>query len=233
MEPIPESLEALQELAKYGDPTLLETVRRISADAGRIVPDLVGLSFAVVGEDLTFTLVASDPAVADLDAVQYLDDGPCVHATGQGTVTTYRSGDPLDEATWSAFARATSAKGVASTLSLPMVREGLVVAGVNLYASTVDAFEGHHHALAEACSAWEPGIVADADLEFQTRAEAVKAPGVLHDEDAVNTAIGVIAAAQRIDTDEATRRLEQAAARANISLARAARAVMPVFTSTE
>ena len=85
MEPIPESLEALKELAKYGDATLMKTVRRISVDVAKIVPDLVGLSFAVVGENMTITLVASDPLVADLDAVQYLDDGPCVHATGHGS----------------------------------------------------------------------------------------------------------------------------------------------------
>ena len=233
MEPIPESLEALKELAKYGDSTLMKTVRRISVDVAKIVPDLVGLSFAVVGENMTITLVASDPLVADLDAVQYLDDGPCVHATGHAAVTTYHAGDPLDEATWSAFARATSANGVASTLSLPMVHDGRVVAGINLYASTVTAFEGHHHALADACSAWEPGIVTDADLEFQTRAEAVQAPSVLRDEYEVNLAIGVVAASQHVDTDEATRRLEKAAARANISLARAARAVLPVLTSDE
>ena len=114
-----------------------------------------------------------------------------------------------------------------------MVHDGRVVAGINLYASTVTAFEGHHHALADACSAWEPGIVTDADLEFQTRAEAVQAPSVLRDEYEVNLAIGVVAASQHVDTDEATRRLEKAAARANISLARAARAVLPVLTSDE
>jgi hypothetical protein len=154
----------------------MKTVRRISVDVAKIIPDLVGLSFAVVGENMTITLVASDPVVADLDAVQYLDDGPCVHATGHGAVTTYHAGDPLDEVTWSAFARATSANGIASTLSLPMVQDGRVVAGINLHASTVSAFEGHHHALADACSAWERGIVTDADLEFRTRSEAVEAP---------------------------------------------------------
>jgi hypothetical protein len=104
---------------------------------------------------------------------------------------------------------------------------------VNLYASTVDAFDSHHRQLADACGGWEPGIVTNADLGFRTRAEAAKAPALLRDEHAINTAVGVLAAARGIDVAEATQRLERAAARANISLARAARAILPIFRPTE
>ena len=62
--------------------------------------------------------------------------------------------------------------GHGSTLSLPILDDDQVVAGVNLYASTDDAFDGKHVEVARVCRAWAPGAVTNADLAFRTREEA-------------------------------------------------------------
>jgi len=142
MEPLPETREALNEFLSLDlDPE--ELLDRLGRATSRIVPEIVGLSLGLVREQLTFTLVASDGEIAVLDASQYLDGGPCVEVSqGHADVIAFPGDDPLDEERWRLFSQATSARGVASTLSLPLHEEGRLVGGVNMYASTVQAFAG-------------------------------------------------------------------------------------------
>jgi GAF domain-containing protein len=228
LEPVPETRETIEELAKYGDTeaatALLEMSRRVTA----IVPECVGLSLAVFDERLTFTLVASNSKIASLDAVQYLDGGPCVDAPHDGETVEFSS-DVLDENQWRMFQQATAAAGVASTLSLPIINNDVVLGSVNLYASTPDAFDGRHEALAQACGAWAPGAVTNSDLPFRSRLEAAKAPQQMRDNNAIDIAIGVIAESQRVSVSIAAERLSMAAARAGISEAQAAAAITRIL----
>ena len=143
MEPIPETFEALEEFGAYlYDDDLLTELGRMGARVQEIVPDCVGLSLAYREHGVTFTLVATDEVTAALDALQYLDDGPCVTAVDEAQTIEFSEDDVLDEARWHLFAGGTAAAAVASTLTLPIVVEENVVASVNLYASSRDAFDG-------------------------------------------------------------------------------------------
>jgi hypothetical protein len=230
MEPIPETQIALKVLAEYGETELSDELLTIGRRVKEIVPEIVGLSFGVHADNFTFTLLADSELARELDVVQYVDEGPCVDvANGTGTLETTAE-DLLDEGRWLMFARAQAAEGVASSLSLPISRNGRVVAGVNLYASTPNAFEGQVQELTEVCGAWAPGVVANADLSFATRTEAVATPGRVRDQQAVDKAIGMLAQAQGVHVDVAAERLLDAAARAGITEAQAARAVMRVLS---
>src|SRR5947208_534589 len=59
---------------------LVDLVFGMGLRAQEIVPESVGLTLALFDEGLTFTLVASAEEIAALDAVQYLDCGPCMDA---------------------------------------------------------------------------------------------------------------------------------------------------------
>lgn len=229
MEPIPETVEALQELTRLGDESIARTVLRISQEAERIVPELVGLSVSVNG-NLTFTMTATNLPVAKLDGVQYLDGGPCEDTLDTGERHTYRHGDPVDEDRWRLFARATATAGVDSTLSLPILDDGRVVAGINMYASTPDAFDGHHEQLAEACGAWVGGAITNADMGFTTRFRAAETPELLRIENLVNQAIGALIVDRAISAEEAQQRIRTSAQRAGISDAQMARAILALFT---
>jgi GAF domain-containing protein len=223
MEFLPHTKEALDEYLTLADPDLESSLMTMGDSAARIVPDCVGLSLTLYDEDdLTFTLVASSLPLAEIDAMQYLDGGPCVTAVEENAERSEDVQDLLDEERWALFARASAAAGVASTLSLPVVDHDRVVGGINLYASSADAFSGHHRDLATALGASAVGAVANADLAFETRRRAEQAPRQLREQRLVEVATGVLAAREGIDVQAARQRLLDAASRAGISEAQAA-----------
>jgi hypothetical protein len=227
MEFIRETLEAFDELDPLlDDGSLFEQLSRTAADVKSIAPNLAGMSLASSTHGLTFTLVATDDEIAALDAVQYLDTGPCVEAFehGQGVATT--EGGLLDEKRWHDLAVASAAAGVRSTLTFPVKERGDTVGSVNLYGRTEDTFVGKHQALADVLHAWAPGAVTNADLSFSTIEEARRAPERLRDEAIVDTATGILAANRRVSLDDARDQLHGAARRAGVPLTRLARAII-------
>ncbi|MCH1868799.1 GAF domain-containing protein [Nocardioides sp. CFH 31398] len=179
-----------------------------------VVPDCVGLSVAWFTLDLSFTLVASDDDAAALDAVQYLDGGPCVDDLPAGS-SAARESRPLDEDRWLLFGRAAAARGVASTLTLPLLGEdGGVVGTVNLYAATPDAFEGRHERLAALIGGRAADAVRNADLSFTSRATSEQAPTILEAQHDVALAAALLARQDGITVAEAETRVRQAAYRA-------------------
>src|SRR4029079_19173091 len=148
VEPMPETREALAEFVTLDDPDVDELLAEMGRSAQAIVADLVGLSLGVAHEELTFTLLASNDGVASIDAVQYVDGGPCVEVTeGRMDSAVVDMTDPLDEERWQLFSQVSAASGVASSLSLPVYRDDRLVGGVNLYAADSDSFAGRQEQL--------------------------------------------------------------------------------------
>lgn len=229
MEPIPETHEALEELERYGDVELRGDLEQLVARAKERIPGLLGVSLGLVSQGLVLTYVASGTDVAALDGVQYADDGPCVEAVRRAEPVVTDIGDLLDEDRWRLFAQATAAAGIRSTLSLPFRHGGVVTGSANLYGDAPDTFEGHVEGLAHLFGAWAPGAVANADLSFETRLEAVKSPERLKGQAYVDQAIGMLVSARGLDPDAAERQLQQAAARAGVAVFVLARALVDAF----
>ncbi|WP_343991435.1 GAF domain-containing protein [Terrabacter terrae] len=137
----------------------------------------------------------------------------------------FSSEDPLDEGQWQLFAQAGAAAGVRSTLSLPIMDGDRVTAGVNLYGAQPGTFDGRQEQLAQLFGAWAPGAVANADLSFDTRLQAARAPARLQDLETVDQAVGMLMARHRIGAQHVRRRLEEAVARAGVPVVAVARAV--------
>ena len=224
-EPVPETAEALQRLVGQGDVDLVVELFALAERVQEIVPECVGLSLGVIEDGIILTLVATSEEFAALDAVQYLDDGPCVAAAERNQPHNVELSDLLDEDRWLMYAQAGAAMGVASSLSMPITQEGRVVASVNLYASTPEAFTGRYDTLAGVIGASAEHAVANADLSFSTRLQAADAPARLDDVDDINAAVETIMESQGVDADTAQERLRQAALRAGITEGQAARAV--------
>jgi GAF domain-containing protein len=227
MKPIPQTLEVARELEHYlGEGDMLARLESIAEEVRRVVPDCIGLSLAWNKHGITLTLVATDEEIARLDAVQYLDGGPCVTALEQGSGIETTADELVSEDPWRLFALATAAHGVRSTLTLPITHRGQVVGTVNLYGGTDRAFEGHHEELARILGAWAPGAVRNSDLSFSTRRLAENAPEQLRDDNTVNKAAGMLAALHDVDVSRAQRSLEDAAARAGVTPAQLAVALI-------
>jgi GAF domain-containing protein len=216
VEPIPETAEALAELAATSQSDLREQLAYGASLVRRFVPDCVGISLASVEHGVTFTLVATSEDIAVLDAVQYMHGGPCVDAAHTDETLEFNSDEQgvLDEYGWHQFARATAAKTIASTLSLPILDDGRVVGTVNLYAASAKAFVGFHNVLATIFGAWGPGAVTNADLSFSTRQTAMKAPQTLRENATIDRAVGLLSATAGLTMDEARDALREAAERA-------------------
>jgi GAF domain-containing protein len=226
MEPIPETVEAIDELdPSVDDGSLLASLSDRATRAQQIVPDLVGVSIARLDHGLTLTLVATAPEVAVLDAVQYVGGGPCVEAAHQDQVLEADL-DVMDEGRWRLFAEATAARAVRSTLTLPVLSRGQVAGTVNLYAASRRAFVGHHEQLALVFGAWAVGAVTNADLSFTTRKNAEGAPQSVRDQNLVDVATGIVAAQLAVDVETARRSLRDAALRAGVSLVHLARDIV-------
>ena len=218
MEPISESARAAAEFdADIDDLQLLDELRLHSNRVAGLVPDCVGMSVARRDLGVTLTLVSTDRQAAVLDALQYLESGPCVAAADRGEVLAFTAEELLSEASWQLFSLGATSAGVASTLTLPVIVDGLVTGTVNLYATTPHAFDGHHQELAAILGAWAAGATTNADLSFSTLDIARQAPRVLADKALVETAVGFIMAAADVSADEAYRRLGNAAHRAGVS----------------
>lgn len=231
MDPIPETERAMGELEHVtGEAGLLDALIDRADRARDLVPDLLGVSVARLQEGLTFTLVASDEDIAVLDALQYVGGGPCVEGARTGEVqVTWLPGSPgpLDEETWRMFASGSAARGVRSTLTLPILDpSGTSVGSVNLYAGSARAFDDVHSQLAMLFGAWAAGAVANADLSFATRLDAVAAPGRLRDRATIAEAVDIIAREQGIERESAEQRLRTAAAQAGLDLVQLARDVI-------
>ena len=216
MEPISETRQAVEEFGSLwpDDGDLLWALQRSAERVRDLVPDCVGFSLASTERGVTFTLMATDDEIAVLDALQYLGGGPCVESVKAEKVLAYNTQEPLDENDWQLFARGTAAAAVASTLTLPILAEGRVVGSVNMYAASGHAFDGRHGALAEIFSAWAPGAVTNADLDFTTRRVAERAPEILRAERHIGIAVGIITADLHTDPEKAREHLREAAQRA-------------------
>lgn len=230
MEPIPATRAAFERMRRFGDTVFEEDVLEMGRAARAIIPTCTGLSLGHVAEGLTFTLASSSDEVAALDAVQYLDEGPCVQSASTRAPIDVNAGDLFDEHRWAVYARATAAAGVASSLTLPIEFQGQVVGAINLYASAPNAFNGHHRELAQALGGSAEHASSNGDLTFSTRSVAARAPAVLEDQDTIDIAIGVISTTRSVDILTAEEKLQDAATRAGITEVQAARTIRQIFT---
>jgi len=214
--PVSETREAFDWLGAFDTDHIEASLLQMSTRVREIAPDCVAMSLSVVEGDLTFTVTGDRPGASLLDAVQYLDGGPCLEAMEQRELEA--TGDlPTDEGRWQMFALAEALVGISSTLSLPILSDYRVVGGVNLYGSTSDAFDGHHEELATACGAWAAGAVSNADLGFTSRVRAAATPGRLQDRGDVDLAKGLVAETRGVTPDEAGEQIHDAAVRAGVS----------------
>lgn len=223
MEPIRETRFALTEMSQLQDEDLTIRFNAMAERVAAIAPACLGMTLSYVLEGHAFTWAASSLDVAALDAVQYLDNGPCVQAMDQGSIVVAGRADPLDEDNWRLFSRAENSVGVESTLSVPLFEAGAVVGGVNFYGSTATTFDGLHEQLAKACGGWAGGAVTNTDLSLSGIRRAKQTPQRLLDGYVTDQAIGMLMAVHRVGADTAHQRLREAAHRAGIHVVELAR----------
>jgi GAF domain-containing protein len=175
----------------------------------RLVPDLVGLSVTLFYQQIPFTVTATSLQARQLDAVQYLFDGPCVRAAQSGETT--RIPDVLDEQRWQKYAQFAALSGVRSSLSVPLMAAGHVRGAVNLYAADAASFDDSADFVSVVLSGRPGQATLNADLGFTTRVTASQLPANEERLRSLNLAIGLIMQNNGWDAEQAEGRLRRAA----------------------
>jgi GAF domain-containing protein len=224
LRPIAQTEEAFGLLDGDEGRRLEKSVLHIGRRVREISPSCIAVSVSVVESALTFTVVASNKVGTYMDAMQYLDGGPCLDSAEEGELLASHA--PTDESRWFMFAKAGRHLGIESTLSLPVLEDGNVVATVNLYGETSDAFDGRHEELASVCGAWASNAVTNADLGFTSAVQAAAAPDRLMSHRDLDLAAGVVSVARHLDLEEARSRISRAARLAGVSSPEFARFVL-------
>jgi transcriptional regulator with GAF, ATPase, and Fis domain len=122
-----------------GDSTLEETLRGVAELANAAIggSDMVGVTMLVAGRPRS--AVSTDDTVSEVDDVQYRSGmGPCLDACHCRQVRRVDSTDSDDR--WPAFSRAAAARGVLSSLSVPLVAHHQVIGALNWYSRAAAAF---------------------------------------------------------------------------------------------
>jgi GAF domain-containing protein len=218
---------ALADLSAEFEEDLVGYLRAITRFALNEVPRCVGISITIIDDQgIPFTVTATDPYVRTLDGTQYLDDGPCLDSIRHGAPIAVD--DVLDESRWHAYAESAAARGIRSSLSLPLLFDGSTIGALNLYGSSPEAFNDRAHLLAELISGHAALAITNADLSLQMadRAAVTQAERTAEPDPRIEQAIQVLARHRQISSDEARHQLHSAAGRAGIRPAQLGEAIM-------
>ena len=224
--PVRQSIEANEEPSRPpAESALLRELRSLSEQVTRVAPDCVGISVIWTEYRRPFTLVASGPGIAVLDALQYLRGGPAPEVIARQQGLEAEVGSLLSENSWSLFARAALARGVRSILALPLTQHSRVAGSVTFHGASGHAFDGAHEQLTSAVAAWAPDAMRLADARLPSPPSDDR-PRTLRDEGMINRAIATIATAGDGDVVTTKELLDDAAARAGVSPAQVAEALL-------
>jgi GAF domain-containing protein len=216
---------ALAGIGAYpSDPHLAASLQASTDNVKHSLPDCAGLSISLVrSRNLTYTFVRTDTLTGVLDAMQYLDDGPCETTVRIGDEV--RIGDIRSDDNWPLFAQISAAAGILSSLSLPLRRGPTLVGSVNMYGDTTHAFTGQEEDLANTFGVHVQDMVTQANLSEPPLRGTDKHPEPT-DQAVIDEALDVLVASHGFDRATVGHRLDEATARARIPLISAARAIL-------
>jgi GAF domain-containing protein len=164
-----------------------------------------------------FTVANSSSLAADVDEIQYgADEGPCLDTLRTGLIV--QVDDLAGESRWPRYRPHALAHGVMSSLSVPMIVDGSIVAALNLYAVHPRAFVGHarEHAVAftaQCAAAVTLTLRQTAQAQVQQQLGAAMASRSIIDQ-----ALGVLMGQQRCTAVEAFDLLRRASQHRNRKL---------------
>ncbi|GEL97471.1 GAF domain-containing protein [Cellulomonas terrae] len=218
MKLVPETRDALVRLGETSEKDLVAAMVEAAEILRAVVPSCVGVSYSLLDEHLTFTVVATRRETDELEALRRPQEE---RRQGRAPVV-----DVLDEQLWREQSTVAAEHGVRSTLTVPVVANGALVGTVSVYAGEPAAFDGREERVADAVGGSATDRTANADLAFRSLQEASSAPARLDERQTIDRAVGAIGSSERVPVDAARRMLVEDAERTGITAVQAARTVL-------
>jgi len=210
------------------DPAMQPLLHTLPGVARSAVAGCDQASVTLVGPDSVSIVSVSSDLVRAVDAVQTERGGPCVEAGSSGRVVAQP--EIAASVRWPHFRRKAYSLGLRSLLSVPLwTARGEVIAALNLYSRTPDAFS---QLTAQLRSVYDSLLTdpEDAPLPLpHLPPDAPLAQGVVRAmlvQDLVQLAVGVMASQDNVELPEGYQRLVALAASQQVSLRVAATQVI-------
>ena len=163
------------------------------------------------------TMVFTGDEAPEVDQLQYDEgDGPCLSAYRQRTVI--RVDSTLTENRWPTFCRRASGRGILSSLSVPLVVDGVGLGAINFYARSPNAFSTADEKVGAAFAEQAAVILANAQAYWGAREHNLQLDEALRSRAVIEQAKGILMARSNISADEAFDLLRRASQRENRKL---------------
>lgn len=132
-------------MARYGDDHGVErpevALKRVVALAQASIEGCDAAAVTLVRNGRAIPVVSTTDVARELDAIQCrTGEGPSLDAIRQLQVFNVATGD--DSRSWPGFSKEATARGILSSLSVPLTVGGVAVGALNLYSRSADAFVG-------------------------------------------------------------------------------------------
>jgi GAF domain-containing protein len=165
------------------------------------VPGAEGAGVTMIEAGTTDTIVASDPFVREVDAIQYrLGEGPCISAAATGK--TVSTGNLRTDELWPVFGPQAADLGINSAISLPLILDGDVLGALNVYAYEHDAFDQSSRLVGELFAGPAAVALHNAKVLDEARRSATQLAKALGNRSVIDQAVGIVMSRSGLSAEE-------------------------------
>ncbi len=205
-EQLPEEvLESLERLSGVllSEESLDAVMNLVVKQADATIPAADAVSVFIVSDSNVRTAAYSADLAKDADDIQLSeDDGPCIDAIRTGAINRIPS--MREEARWPAYVPGATARGIASSLSLPLSVGGDSHGALNLYSRSEGAFADGAGDLAVTFAAQASILLANAFGHMSKDHAADQLKQALKSQETIGKAIGILMEHDGIGEEEAS-----------------------------
>jgi GAF domain-containing protein len=217
--PPPQLQDALHELSRITlrDHSLLDVLGRVATLAKTTVPGAAEVSVTLVERGTPSTIASTGQLAVDLDERQYeRGRGPCLSSVADGDLVLIpkMAGEPR----WADWSAEAAGRGVASSLSVPILLERETGAAMNLYATTERAFDDASVELARSLADYAGVVLANVHLYEAKARIAEQLQEAMRSRAVIDQAKGILMGARRLSSEEAFAVLTDLSMRSNRKL---------------
>ena len=214
---------------RLGEGALDEVLRRLVTIARDCLPGADEVSTTLVRGEEPWTAAYTGQLALDADELQYERGyGPCIDAGLTGTVLLVE--DTRSETRWPDYTAHVAARGVLSSLSVPLPVQTELVGALNCYSREPAAFSGEQVELAGELASHLAVAVGNAVAYADATGLAEQMRTAMASRSVIDQALGVIMAQNRCDAQAAFAILSRASQNRNVKLRDVAAALVAGIT---
>ena len=196
---------------------LADVLGEITKVARRAMPGSEAASITLIRGDRAFTAAYDGQMALDADELQYERGyGPCMDAARAGQLFLVE--DMRTEQRWPDYAQHAAARGVRSSLSVPLPFQGATIGALDTYAGRPHAFGEADVALAEEVASWLAVAVGNAEAAARTEEDLAHMRKAMLSRAVIEQAKGILIERYKITDDQAFTILTHASQQTNVKL---------------